>query len=235
VSAAGRPGAPPAELAAPAPDAIIGPAPARHIPDPAMPSRFFSLPMLLTWARIVMIPFVVAMYYFPDAWVGPHTKNLLACVLFSVAAITDAFDGYFARKYGMTSRLGAFLDPVADKLMVCAALIVLLELGRVDALVALVIIGREITVSALREWMAQIGASQNVAVNWVGKFKTIVQMVAIPVLLYHDPLLGLPIATIGTVLLYAAALLTIYSMLLYLRLAWPHLARHDRDGDSGGA
>jgi CDP-diacylglycerol--glycerol-3-phosphate 3-phosphatidyltransferase len=179
--------------------------------------------MLLTWARIVMIPFMVGVFQFPDAWMAPHVKNVLACVLFSAAAITDGFDGYFARKYGLTSRLGAFLDPVADKLMVCAALIVLLELGRVDGLVALVIIGREIAVSALREWMAQIGASQNVAVNWVGKVKTIVQMVAIPVLLYHDPLFGLPVRPVGIVLIYVAALLTVYSMLIYLRLAWPHL------------
>jgi len=198
-----------------------------------MSSRFFNLPMLLTWGRIFLIPFVVAVFYFPEDWIGAHAKNLLACVLFSVAAITDAFDGYFARKYALTSRLGAFLDPVADKLMVCAALIVLLELGRVEALVALVIIGREITVSALREWMAQIGASHNVAVNSVGKFKTIVQMVAIPVLLYHDSLFGLPIAAIGTVLIYVAAILTIYSMLLYLRLSWPHLAAPDRDADRG--
>jgi len=190
-----------------------------------MRSRLFSLPMVLTWARIAMIPFLVAIYYFPDDWITPTHKNMLACVLFTVAAITDAFDGYFARRYAMTSRLGAFLDPVADKLMVSAALIVLLELGRVNALVALVIIGREITVSALREWMAQIGASQNVAVNWVGKFKTIVQMVAIPVLLFHDPLFGvIPLEMLGTLLIYAAALLTIYSMLLYLRLAWPHLS-----------
>ncbi|SPJ18512.1 phosphatidylglycerophosphate synthetase [Burkholderiales bacterium] len=189
-----------------------------------MPTSFFNLPMLLTWARIAMIPFLVGIYYFPDAWIAPGTKNILACVLFTVAAITDAFDGYFARKFGMTSRLGAFLDPVADKLMVCAALIVLLELGRVNALVALIIIGREITVSALREWMAQIGASQNVAVNSVGKFKTIFQMVAIPVLLLHDPLFGVfEVRFIGTVLIYLAAILTIYSMLLYLRLAWPHL------------
>ncbi len=181
--------------------------------------------MVLTWARIVMIPILVAIYYVPDDWIRPEHKNVLACVLFTVAAITDAFDGYFARKFRMTSRLGAFLDPVADKLMVSAALIVLLELGRVNALVALVIIGREITVSALREWMAQIGASQNVAVNWVGKFKTIVQMVAIPVLLFHDPLFGvIPVVTLGTLLIYAAAFLTIYSMLLYLRLAWPHLS-----------
>ncbi|HYB51601.1 MAG TPA: CDP-diacylglycerol--glycerol-3-phosphate 3-phosphatidyltransferase [Burkholderiaceae bacterium] len=190
-----------------------------------MQSNFFHLPMLLTWARIVMVPFLVAVYYFPDTWIAPELKDLAACALFTVAAVTDAFDGYFARKYGLTSRLGAFLDPVADKLMVCAALIVLLELGRVNALVALVIIGREIAVSALREWMAQIGASQNVAVNSVGKFKTIVQMVAIPVLLYHEPLFGVvPVHAIGTVLIYVAALLTIYSMLLYLRLAWPHLA-----------
>ncbi len=181
--------------------------------------------MVLTWARIVMIPFLVAIYYFPDAWIGPFAKNVLACALFSIAAITDAFDGYFARRYAMTSRLGAFLDPVADKLMVCAALIVLLELGRVNALVALVIIGREITVSALREWMAQIGAGHNVAVNWVGKFKTIVQMIAIPVLLFHDPLFGLiPVHLIGTVLIYGAAILTIYSMFVYVNLAWPHLA-----------
>lgn len=202
-----------------------------------MSKRIFNLPMLLTWARIVMIPFVVAVYYFPEAWVGAHAKNLLACVLFSAAAITDGFDGYYARKYGLTSRLGAFLDPVADKLMVCAALIVLLDLQRVDMLVALVIIGREITVSALREWMAHFGAGDNVAVNWVGKFKTIVQMVAIPVLLYHDPLLGLPVHQIGTGLIYVAAALTIYSMLLYLRLAWPHLALAEgaQEGGEGHA
>lgn len=191
-----------------------------------MPDRRFNLPMLLTWCRIAMIPFVVGVYYFPDAWIPPHAKNVLACTLFTLAAITDAFDGYLARRFGLTTRLGAFLDPVADKLMVCAALIVLLELQRVDALVALVIVGREITVSALREWMAQIGASQNVAVNSVGKLKTILQMVAIPVLLFNDPLFGvLPVRTAGVLLIYAAALLTIYSMLLYLRLAWPHLTR----------
>jgi CDP-diacylglycerol--glycerol-3-phosphate 3-phosphatidyltransferase len=200
-------------------------------PHPATRRRILNFPMILTWARIVMIPFLVGVYYFPDSWIEPYFKNLLACVLFTLAAITDAFDGYLARKYGLTTRLGAFLDPVADKLMVCAALIVLLWLDRVNALVALIIIGREITVSALREWMAQIGASHNVAVNSVGKFKTVVQMIAIPVLLYHDRLLGLPIDAIGTVLIYIAALLTIYSMLLYLRLAWPHLSRSgDPDG-----
>jgi cardiolipin synthase (CMP-forming) len=187
-----------------------------------------NVPMLLTWARIAMIPMVVGVYYLPDTWLAPHWRNVTGCVLFTLAAITDAFDGWYARKYGQTTPLGAFLDPVADKLMVCAALVVLLSLDRVDGFVALVIIGREITVSALREWMAQIGASANVAVNWLGKLKTIMQMVAIPVLLFHDPLFGvIPVAAIGTVLIYVAAVLTVYSMFYYLKLAWPHLAGRD--------
>jgi len=184
----------------------------------------FNLPMLLTWARIAMIPMIIGVFYLPDAQIAPHWKNVAACTLFTVAAITDGFDGYLARKYHLITRLGAFLDPVADKLMVCAALVVLLALGRIDEFVALVIIGREITVSALREWMAQIGALASVAVNWLGKLKTIMQMVAIPVLLYHDPLFGVvPVAAIGTLLIYVAAALTVYSMFYYLRLAWPHL------------
>ena len=183
-----------------------------------------NLPMVLTWARIAMIPLVVGVFYLPDAWLGPQMKNITACALFTVAAITDAFDGYFARKYGLITRLGAFLDPVADKLMVCAALVVLLALDRVDAFVALVIVGREIAVSALREWMAQIGKSSSVAVNWLGKFKTIAQMVAIPMLLFHDRLFGvINVHLIGTLLIYLAAVLTVYSMLIYLRMAWPHL------------
>ncbi len=183
-----------------------------------------NVPMVLTWARIAMIPMIVGVYYLPDAWLQPHWKNVTACALFTIAAITDGFDGYLARKYEQITRLGAFLDPVADKLMVCAALIVLLTLDRVDGFVALVIIGREIAVSALREWMAQVGASASVAVNWLGKAKTIMQMVAIPVLLYHDPLFGaIPVALIGTILIYIAAALTVYSMLYYLKLAWPHL------------
>jgi cardiolipin synthase (CMP-forming) len=160
----------------------------------------------------------------PDAWFPSHWKNATACWLFVLAAITDAFDGYIARKYGMVSRLGAFLDPVADKLMVCAALIVLLSLGRIDEFVALVIIGREIAVSALREWMAQIGKSASVAVNSLGKIKTIAQMVAIPMLLFHDKLFGvIDVHLIGTLLIYVAAALTVYSMFVYLRMAWPHL------------
>ena len=183
-----------------------------------------SLPMLLTWARIAMVPLVVGVFYLPDAWIAPSVKNITACALFTLAAITDAFDGYLARRYGQTSQLGAFLDPVADKLMVCAALVVLLGLGRIDALVALVIIGREIAVSALREWMAQVGASRSVAVSSLGKIKTIAQMIAIPVLLFHDPLFGvIDVRPIGTALIYLAAVLTTYSMLYYLKLAWPHL------------
>jgi cardiolipin synthase (CMP-forming) len=183
-----------------------------------------NVPMILTWARIAMIPMIIAVFYMPDALIAEHWKNITACTLFTVAAITDGFDGYLARKYQLITRLGAFLDPVADKLMVCAALVVLLTLGRIDEFVALVIIGREITVSALREWMAQVGAATSVAVNWLGKLTTIMQMVAIPFLLYHDPLFGvIPVATIGTVLIYIAAMLTVYSMFYYLRLAWPVL------------
>ena len=176
---------------------------------PNNPPLTFNVPMALTWARIAMIPVIVGIFYVPDAWYPEHWKNATACWLFVVAAVTDAFDGYIARRYGMVSRLGAFLDPVADKLMVCAALVMLLSLGRVDEFVALVIIGREITVSALREWMAQIGKSSSVAVNSLGKIKTIAQMVAIPMLLFHDRLFGLiDVHAIGTLLIYIAAALT---------------------------
>ena len=185
--------------------------------------------MALTWARIAMIPLIVGIFYLPDSWLVPHWKNVTACWLFILAAVTDGFDGYIARKYGMVSKLGEFLDPVADKLMVSAALVVLIALGRVDYFVALVIIGREITVSALREWMAKIGKASSVAVNSMGKIKTISQMVAIPMLLFHDPLFGiLDLHLIGTLLIYVAAVLTVYSMLIYLRLAWPHLSDRKR-------
>jgi len=181
--------------------------------------------MALTWARIAMIPLVVGVFYLPDTWIQPHWKNVTACWLFILAAVSDALDGYIARRYGMVSKLGEFLDPVADKLMVTAALIVLIALGRVDSLVALVIIGREITVSALREWMARIGKSSSVAVNSMGKIKTIAQMVAIPMLLFHDRLFGaIDLHLIGTLLIYVAAVLTVYSMLIYLKLAWPYLS-----------
>jgi cardiolipin synthase len=188
-----------------------------------------NVPLVLTWARIAAIPAIVGVFYLPDGWLRPVWQNNIACWLFVAAAITDAVDGWYARKYGQTTALGAFLDPVADKLIVSAALIVLLALNRVDAFVALVIIGREIAISALREWMAQMGAARSVAVNWLGKAKTIAQMIAIPMLLFHDPLFGvIPVALIGTVLIYVAAVLTVYSMFYYLRLAWPHLAREGK-------
>jgi CDP-diacylglycerol--glycerol-3-phosphate 3-phosphatidyltransferase len=181
----------------------------------------FSLPNQLTWARILMIPLVVGVYYVPASWLSPAERNLAATVFFVVAAITDWFDGWLARKLGQTSAFGAFLDPVADKLMVAAALAVLLQLERVDAIIAFIIIGREITISALREWMAKIGAARSVAVSMVGKLKTTAQMIAIPLLLFHDPLGPLEPQMLGTWLIYVAAVLTLWSMAYYLRRAWP--------------
>jgi cardiolipin synthase len=182
---------------------------------------FFNLPTLLTWARIVAIPLVVGVFYLP---IEPGTRNLAATVLFVVVAITDWADGYLARKLNQTSAFGAFLDPVADKFLICAALLILLELGRVHSLVAFVIIGREIAISALREWMAQIGASRSVAVHMLGKLKTVAQMVAIPFLLFDGKLFGLIDTRVwGTVLLLAAAVLTIWSMVYYLQKALPEI------------
>lgn len=182
---------------------------------------FLTLPTLLTWARIVAIPLIVGVFYLDLA---PAHQNLIATALFIVVALTDWLDGYLARKLNQTSSFGAFLDPVADKLMVCSALLVLLKLQRVDAFVALVIIGREITISALREWMAQIGASRSVAVHMVGKLKTTVQMVAIPFLLFDGQLFGLiPTRQWGTWLIYAAVVLTIWSMAYYLQKALPEI------------
>ena len=144
-----------------------------------------NIPMVLTWTRIALIPLIVGVFMIPTSVLSMHSQNLLGCIFFIVAAVTDALDGFIARRYGMGTTLGAFLDPVADKLMVSAALIVLLAFGRVDMLVALVIIGREITVSALREWMARVGESGKVKVNWFGKIKAIAQMVSIPVSYTH--------------------------------------------------
>ncbi len=183
----------------------------------------FNLAMWLTWGRIALIPLIVGIFMLPESWLSMHWQNILGCVFFVVAAVTDALDGFFARQWGLGTKLGEFLDPVADKLMVCAALIVLLALGRVDMLIALIIIGREITVTALREWMAQLGESGKVKVNWYGKIKSISQMVAIPLLLLHDTYFGLNLYVIGTVLIYIAALLTLYSMFVYLRAAAPYL------------
>ena len=153
-------------------------------------------------------------------------KNITATAIFIVAAITDWLDGYLARRLNQMSAFGAFLDPVADKLIVVGALIVLLYLGRVDPLVALIIVGREIAISALREWMAKVGQAKSVAVAFIGKLKTVSQMVAIPLLLYHDPLFGLvDCQWLGTILINVAAVLTVISMLYYLRKALPHASR----------
>ncbi|WP_462391460.1 CDP-diacylglycerol--glycerol-3-phosphate 3-phosphatidyltransferase, partial [Parasutterella excrementihominis] len=178
-----------------------------------------NIPMVLTWTRIALIPLIVGVFMIPTSVLSMHSQNLLGCIFFIVAAVTDALDGFIARRYGMGTTLGAFLDPVADKLMVSAALIVLLAFGRVDMLVALVIIGREITVSALREWMARVGESGKVKVNWFGKIKAIAQMVSIPMLLYFDPIGAWNVYLTGTILIYIAAILTIYSMFVYLKAA----------------
>ena len=141
-----------------------------------------NLPNLLTWLRIVLIPLFVGIFYFEKSWVSVPNQNLVATVIFTAAAITDWLDGWLARKLNQTSAFGAFLDPVADKLMVAAALIILVQLSRVDAIIALIIIGREITISALREWMAQIGQARSIAVSVLGKVKTASLMSAIPML-----------------------------------------------------
>ena len=180
-----------------------------------------NLPNVLTWMRIVMIPVVIGVYFLPDGWLTLHQRNLIATVLFSAAAITDWLDGYFARLLNQASAFGAFLDPVADKLMVAAALIVLVQFERTNAIVATIIIGREIAISALREWMAKVGEAKSVAVNYLGKIKTIAQMVAIPMLLYHDPIGAFDPQVLGTWLIYAAAALTLVSMFYYLKLASP--------------
>jgi CDP-diacylglycerol--glycerol-3-phosphate 3-phosphatidyltransferase len=181
----------------------------------------FNFPLALTWLRIVAIPLFVAVLYFPEDWLSERTANVVSMWIFIAAAVTDWADGWLARRWNMTTAFGAFLDPVADKLMVAAALIVLAELGRVYGIVALIIIGREITVSALREWMAQIGQSKSVAVNILGKVKTVTQLVAIPFLLYNGVLFGLfHTSPVGQILIWIAALLTLLSMVVYLKAAW---------------
>ena len=179
-----------------------------------------NAPNILTLLRIVLIPVFVLLFYLPVSW------GRLACaVVFLVAAITDWMDGYLARRLGQTSPFGAFLDPVADKLMVAAALVLLVQSDPrpLIAIAAFVIIGREIAISALREWMAELGARANVAVSQIGKFKTAAQMTAIVLLLYRDPFFGIDIYTLGIALLFVAVVLTLWSMLVYLRAAWPSL------------
>lgn len=189
----------------------------------------FNLPILLTWLRIAAIPLLIAVYYMPTAWATLHERDLFATLLFMAAAVTDWADGYLARKLNQTSAFGAFLDPVADKLMVAAALIVLVQLGRTDAIIATIIIGREITISALREWMAKIGAAKSVAVSMLGKIKTAAQMSAIPLLLYYKPLFGQDTQLIGNLLIWIASLLTLWSMGYYLRMAWPEIAKRSAE------
>jgi len=189
----------------------------------------FNLPILLTWLRILAIPLLIAVYYLPTEWASAHERDLAATIIFIAAAFTDWADGYLARKLDQTSAFGAFLDPVADKLMVAAALIVLVQLGRTDAIVATIIIGREITISALREWMARIGATKSVAVSMLGKIKTAAQMVAIPLLLYHAEFQGTDSRQWGNWLIWIAALLTLWSMGYYLRMAWPEIAARSHE------
>jgi CDP-diacylglycerol--glycerol-3-phosphate 3-phosphatidyltransferase/cardiolipin synthase len=187
-----------------------------------------NVPILLTWLRILTIPLVIGVFYVPEVWLSSGNQNLIATSLFIAAAITDWLDGYLARRLNQTSAFGAFLDPVADKLMIAAALIVLVWLQRVDAVIAVVIIGREIAVSAMREWMARIGQSKSVAVNFLGKIKTISQMIAVPMLLYHDRIGVLGPQRVGTWLIYLAAILTLVSMFYYLKLALAPRAPGDR-------
>jgi cardiolipin synthase (CMP-forming) len=182
---------------------------------------FFTVPTLLTWTRIIAIPLLVGVFYMG---LEHRTQNLIATVMFIVFAATDWLDGFLARKLNQQSSFGAFLDPVADKFLVCASVLVLVDLQRADVFVALIIIGREIAISALREWMAQIGASRSVAVHMIGKVKTTVQMVAIPFLLYEGKLLGV-IDTLhwGTWLIWISAILTVWSMVYYLQKALPEI------------
>jgi len=189
----------------------------------------WTLPNILTWIRIAAIPLIVALFYVPEPWAYPA-----AGLLFAAAGITDSLDGYFARRLNQTSRLGAFLDPVADKLIVAVALVLLVsrdthtvlfgyDAHAVVVLAAVVIIGREIAISALREWMAEIGARRKVAVSQLGKYKTILQITGLSMMLYRLDIFGIPIYEAGVMLTIVAAALTLVSMVSYLRAAWPEL------------
>ena len=184
-----------------------------------------SIPNALTWARIIAVPLIIVLFYLPYHW-----SDQAAGILFALAGITDSLDGYLARKWGQTTRLGAFLDPVADKLLVATALVLIVSAASeprwgviVTTLAAIVIIGREIAISALREWMAQLG-QHKVAVSGIGKFKTIVQIVGLSMMLFRWNFLGLPIYECGLFLTVLAAILTLWSAIQYLRAARPELA-----------
>jgi len=184
-------------------------------------AMFFNLPTVMTWTRILAIPLLVWVFRWP---ISMELRNLIASCMFVVFALTDWLDGFLARKLNQTSAFGAFLDPVADKFLVCASLLVLVDLSRVDVIVALLIIGREIAISSLREWMAQIGAYKSVAVHMIGKLKTTVQMIAMPFLLFDGVLFGfVDTAFWGQILIWSSAILTIWSMVFYLQKALPHI------------
>ena len=196
----------------------------RSISRATIPIMFTTIPTLLTWTRIFAIPLIAGVFYLPESTATLAEKNLAATLMFVAFALTDWLDGYLARKLNQTSSFGAFLDPVADKFLVCACVLVLVHLQRADVFVALIIIGREIAISALREWMAQIGASKSVAVHMIGKLKTVAQMVAIPFLLFDGLLLGVVNTHAwGVVLMWAAAGLTVWSMVFYLQKAIPEI------------
>lgn len=185
---------------------------------------FMTIPTLMTWARIFAIPLIVGVFYLPDSFISATDKNWVATGMFIFFALTDWLDGYLARKLNQTSSFGAFLDPVADKFLVCACVLVLVHLQRANVFVALIIIGREIAISALREWMAQIGASKSVAVHRIGKFKTAAQMVAIAFLLFDGPVFSwIDSRQWGAVLIWVAAVLTVWSMGYYLQKAIPEI------------
>lgn len=181
----------------------------------------WNIPILLTWMRVLLIPVFTLLFYLPKGWLDPQTINWTAVFIFAAAAVTDWFDGFLARRWKQTSDFGAFLDPVADKLMVAVALILLVSLHRTHAIFAMIIIGREITISALREWMAQMGKRSSVAVAYIGKLKTAAQMAAIFALLLNFPdYHGINFNQIGNLLMFVASVLTIWSMFYYLKLAW---------------
>lgn len=181
----------------------------------------WNIPILLTWLRVLLIPIFTALFYLPNNWITPQTTNWVAASIFSIAAITDWFDGYLARRWQQTSDFGAFLDPVADKLMVAVALILLVSLNRTHAIFAMIIIGREITISALREWMAQMGKRGSVAVATIGKLKTTAQMIAILLLIIGlENFHGFNLLFWGNLLMLIASILTIWSMFYYLKMAW---------------
>ncbi len=184
-----------------------------------MISMRLSLPNILTWGRILLIPLLIVVFYIPDGMLASSGKNLTAALIFTLAAITDWLDGYLARRFNQTTRFGAFLDPVADKLMVTTALVILVWLDRVGIFVAAIIIGRELAISALREWMAIIGESRGVAVSYIGKLKTGAQMIAIILLFLFEPIYFIPTYILGTILVYIAVVLTVWSMFYYIKKA----------------